>query len=93
MITEQERIYDECMSQIDEMFNNFNVYQANSALDGIIKGLKKLQESEEKTMLHNVTVRKAEKRKLEEFWIMRAVHEIRERDSKTNRLKINFHVI
>lgn len=44
-------------------------------------------------MLHNVTVRKAEKKKFEEFWIMRAVHEIRTCDSETKKMKINFHVI
>lgn len=73
MATEQERIYDECMSQIEEMINNFDVYQANAALDGLIKGFLKTKESEEKSMLHNVTVKHEENKVLEKYWLMRAI--------------------
>lgn len=73
MATKQERIYDECMLQIDEVLNNFDVYQANAALDGLIKGLLKANGSEGKSMLHNVTVKHEENKVLEKYWIMRAI--------------------
>lgn len=85
--------------QIDKLIKDFGeqfkeeVKRVNKALEQSGLAIKKYRESEGKSMLHNVTVRKSENKKLEEFWIMRAVHEIRECDSETKRQKINFHVI
>lgn len=46
-----------------------------SALDEVESNAKSENESEEKSMLHNVTVKHEESKVLEEFWVMRAVKE------------------
>lgn len=46
-----------------------------SALDEVESNAKSEKESEEKAMLHNVTVKHEEDKVLEEFWVMRAVKE------------------
>lgn len=46
-----------------------------SALDEVESNAKSEKESEEKSMLHNVTVKHEESKLLEEFWVMRAVKE------------------
>lgn len=43
-----------------------------SALDEVESNAKSENESEEKSMLHNVTVKHKENKVLEEFWVMRA---------------------
>lgn len=85
------RFHDRTREAVFYFGNRKLIQVGRSKLDFWIK--KSEKESEEKSMLHNVTVRKSEKKKLEEFWIMRAVHEIREYDSETHKKKINFHVI
>ena len=91
MATKQIPHIDRAIKEWGEAFRKA-IKEANKTIEEARKEWNKF-ESEEKSMLHNVTVRKAENKKLEEFWIMRAVHEIRERDSETKREKINFHVI
>lgn len=46
-----------------------------SALDEVESNAKSEKESEEKSMLNNVTVKHEESKVLEEFWVMRAVKE------------------
>ena len=68
----------EHIPQIDNLIKDFgeqfreDVKQANKAIGQAINGLKKNQESEEKSMLHNVTVKHEENKVLEEFWVMKA---------------------
>lgn len=47
-----------------------------SALDEVESNAKSENESEEKSMLHNVTVKHEENKVLEEYWLMRAVNDI-----------------
>lgn len=69
----------EHIPQIDNLIKDFgkrlreDVKQASKEIEQAIKELKKYQESEEKSMLHNVTVR--EDKVLEEYWVIRAVKE------------------
>lgn len=69
----------EHIPQIDNLIKDFgerfreDVKQANKAIERAINGLKKNQESEEKSMLHNVTVKHEENKVLEEFWVMYAM--------------------
>ncbi len=69
----------EHIPKIDKLIKDFgkqfrkDVKQANKAIERAINGLKKNQESEEKSMLHNVTVKTSERRKLEQYWVARAL--------------------
>lgn len=45
------------------------------AMEELEASAKSEKESEEKSMLHNVTVKREENKVLEEFWVMRAVKE------------------
>lgn len=68
----------EHIPQIDNLIKDFgerfreDVKQANKAIERAINGLKKNQESEEKSMLHNVTVKHGESKILEQIWEMQA---------------------
>jgi len=44
-----------------------------SALDEVESNAKSEKESEEKSMLHNVTVKTSERKKLEQYWVARAL--------------------
>lgn len=92
MATENISQIDKLLKDCSDKLSKITGRKQKDVEEEILR-LRKLFESEEKSMLHNVTVRKSEKKKLEEFWIMRAVHEIRTCDSETKREKINFHVI
>lgn len=71
----------EHIPQIDNLIKDFgkrfreDVKQASKAIEQAGKAIKKYQESGEKSMLHNVTVKHEENKVLEEFWVMRAVKE------------------
>lgn len=68
----------EHIPQIDNLIKDFgkrfceDAKQANKAIEQVGKAIKKYQESEEKSMLHNVTVKHEENKVLEEFWVMKA---------------------
>lgn len=72
----------EHIPQIDNLIKDFgerlreDVKQASKEIEQAIKELKKYQESEEKSMLHNVTVKHEENKVLEKYWLMRAVNDI-----------------
>lgn len=71
----------EHIPQIDKLIKDFgkqfreDVKQASKAIEQAGKAIKKYQESEGKSMLHNVTIKYEESKVLEEFWVMRAVKE------------------
>lgn len=44
-----------------------------SALDEVESNAKSEKESEEKSMLHNVTIKREENKALEKYWLMRAI--------------------
>lgn len=68
----------EQIPQIDKLFRDYgekfreNARKANKMLEQVGEAIKKFQESEEKSMLHNVTVKHEENKALEEIWVMRA---------------------
>lgn len=67
----------EHIPQIDKLIKDFgerfheDVKQASKAIEQAGIAIKKYQESEEKSMLHNVTVKHEENKVLEKYWIMR----------------------
>lgn len=69
----------EYIPQIDNLIKDFgkrfseDVKQASKAIEQARKAIKKYQESEGKSMLHNVTVKTSERRKLEQYWVARAL--------------------
>lgn len=69
----------EHIPQIDNLIKDFgkrfreDVKQASKAIEQAGKAIKKYQESEEKSMLHNVTVKHEENKVLEKYWLMRAI--------------------
>lgn len=69
----------EHIPQIDKLIKDFgerfreDVKQASKAIEQAGKAIKKYQESEEKSMLHNVTVKTSERKKLEQYWVARAL--------------------
>lgn len=69
----------EHIPQIDNLIKDFgkrfreDAKQASKAIEQAIKELKNFQESEEKSMLHNVTIKYEENKTLEKYWLMRAV--------------------
>lgn len=69
----------EHIPQIDNLIKDFgerfceDVKRASKAIEQAGKAIKKYQESEEKSMLHNVTVKHEENKALEKYWIMRAI--------------------
>lgn len=68
----------EHIPQIDNLIKDFgkrfreDAKQASKAIEQAGKAIKKYQESEEKSMLHNVTVKHEENKVLEKYWLMRA---------------------
>lgn len=69
----------EHIPQIDNLIKDFgkrfreDAKQASKAIEQAIKELKNFQEIEEKSMLHNVTVKHEENKVLEKYWLMRAI--------------------
>lgn len=69
----------EHIPQMDKLFKDYgerfreNAKKANKILEQVGEAIKKFQESEEKSMLHNVTVKHEENKVLEEFWVMYAM--------------------
>ena len=69
----------EHIPQIDNLIKDFgerfreDVKQASKAIGQAGKAIKKYQGSEEKSMLHNVTVKHEESKVLEKYWLMRAI--------------------
>lgn len=69
----------EHIPQIDKLIKDFgerfreDVKQASKAIEQAGKAIKKYQEREEKSMLHNVTVKHEENKVLEKYWFMRAI--------------------
>lgn len=70
----------ENISQIDKLIKDFgkqfreDIKQASKAIEQAGKAIKKYQESEEKSMLHNVTVKVEENKVLETYWTIRGVN-------------------
>lgn len=68
----------EHIPQIDKLIKDFgkrfreDAKQASKTIEQAGKAIKKYQESEEKSMLHNVTVKHEESKVLEKYWLMRA---------------------
>lgn len=68
----------ENIPQIDNLIEDFGkqfkeeVKRANKTLEQVGIAIKKYRESEEKSMLHNVTVKHEENKVLEKYWVMRA---------------------
>lgn len=69
----------ENIPQLDKMIKDFGkqfqeeVKRVNKTLEQVGKAIKKYQKSEEKSMLHNVTVKHEESKVLEKYWLMRAI--------------------
>lgn len=69
----------ENIPQIDKLIKDFGkqfqeeVKRVNKTLEQAGVAIKKYQESEEKSMLHNVTVKHEENKVLEKYWLMRAI--------------------
>lgn len=68
----------EHIPQIDNLIKDFgkrfceDVKQASKAIEQAGKAIKKYQESEGKSMLHNVTIKYEKNKTLEKYWLMRA---------------------
>lgn len=66
----------EHIPQIDNLIKDFgkrfceDVKQASKAIEQVGKAIKKYQESEEKSMLHSVTVKHEENKVLESYYVM-----------------------
>ena len=71
MATEHIPQIDKLIKDFGELFRE-DVKQASKAIEQAGKAIKKYQESEEKSMLHNVTVKHEENKVLEKYWLMRA---------------------
>lgn len=69
----------EHIPQIDKLIKDFGkqfqeeVKRVNKTLEQVGVAIKKYQESEEKSMLHNATVKREENKVLEKYWLMRAI--------------------
>lgn len=69
----------EHIPQIDKLIKDFgerfreDIKQVNKALEQVGKVIKKYRENEEKSMLHNVTVKHEENKVLEQYWVMRGI--------------------
>lgn len=69
----------ENIPQIDKLFKCFeqqsktDFEKINKQLKELGKAIKKFRESEGKSMLHNVTVKTSERKKLEQYWVARAL--------------------
>lgn len=69
----------EHIPQIDNLIKDFgkrfreDAKQASKAIEQAIKELKNFQESEEKSMLHNVTIKHEKNKVLEKYWLMGAI--------------------
>lgn len=69
----------ENIPQIDRLIKNFgkqfqeDIKQVNKTLEQAGKAIKKYREREEKTILHNVTVKHEESKVLEQYWVMQAI--------------------
>lgn len=66
-IPQMDKLFKDCGERFRE-----NAKKANKILEQVGEAIKKFQESEEKSMLHNVTVKHEENKVLEEFWVMKA---------------------
>lgn len=85
----------EHIPQIDNLIKDFgerfceDVKRASKAIEQAGKAIKKYQESEEKSMLHNVTVKHEENKVLEWVWVMIAMRnsKLAEYDQKTKTTK------
>lgn len=70
---------NENIPQIDKLFKCFgqqsktDFEKINKQLKELGEAIKKFRESEEKSMLHNVTVKVEENKVLETYWLMRAI--------------------
>lgn len=62
--------------QIDNLIKDFgkrfreDAKQASKTIEQVRKAIKKYQESEEKSMLHNVTIKHEEGKVLEQYWVI-----------------------
>lgn len=69
----------ENIPQIDKLFKDYGERFSETArktkeiLERVEIAIKKFQEREEKSMLHNVTVKHEENKVLEKYWLMRAI--------------------
>lgn len=69
----------EHIPQIDRLIKDFGkqyqeeVKRVNKTLEQVGEAIKKYRESEEKSMLHNVTVKHEENKVLEQYWVMRGI--------------------
>lgn len=72
----------ENIPQIDKLFKDYgerfseSARKANKTLEQVGECIKKFQESEGKSMLHNVTVKHEENKVLEKYWEMVARKEV-----------------
>lgn len=71
MATKQIPQIDNLIKDFGERFRE-DVKQASKAIEQAGKAIKKYQESEEKSMLHNVTVKHEENKVLDQYWVMQA---------------------
>lgn len=69
----------ENIPQMDKLIKDFGkqfqeeIKRVNKTLEKVGVAIKKYRESEEKSMLHNVTVKREENKVLEKYWLMRAI--------------------
>lgn len=69
----------EHIQQMDKLFKDYgerfreNARKTNKILEQVGEAIRKFQESEKKSMLHNVTVKHEENKVLEEYWEMQAL--------------------
>lgn len=69
----------ENIPQIDKLFKDYGERFSETArktkeiLERVEIAIKKFQEREEKSMLHNVTVKHEENKVLEKYWLMKAI--------------------
>ncbi len=74
MATEHIPQIDKLIKDLGDKISRITGEKQRDVEEEILR-LRKLYESEEKSMLHNVTVKHEENKVLEEIWVMRAVKE------------------